>query len=219
MPDPTRLTISSVLSNIRAHVDVADELIILGQSASQDQVSEQQNQNPRTREANQAPGSLVGGEPRSRCLCSFASPPSQPSFSLQPVVSTAPSCRPLADSWALLLCCLAVVQPSGRVSAARGRPLVMPPGAQRAVCHFISALTYCFHLTYPLTPTSTVNRGWAWCKVAPSMNVAPVSRCRSSDRPCCDFPLLPQDHETTLLQLLLCNCLPFSLLSVSFPFC
>lgn len=38
MPDPTRLTISSVLSNIRAHVDVADELIILGQSASQDQI-------------------------------------------------------------------------------------------------------------------------------------------------------------------------------------
>ncbi|PTB47190.1 hypothetical protein M441DRAFT_64426 [Trichoderma asperellum CBS 433.97] len=37
VPDPTRLTISSVLSNIRAHVDVADELIILGQSASQDQ--------------------------------------------------------------------------------------------------------------------------------------------------------------------------------------
>lgn len=52
------------------------------------------------------------------------------------------------------------------------------------------------------------------------MNVAPVSRCRSSDRPCCDFPLLPpQDLETTLLQVLLsCICLPVSLFRHFFLF-
>jgi hypothetical protein len=97
----------------------------------------------------------------------------------------------------LLLGCLvgSASRPSGRVSAVRNRPLIRLRSAQRAVCHFTTAHTYYFHLTFPLTPTSTVNRGSTLCKVAPSMVVAPVSPCRSQDRLRCDFLLL-QSHSS-----------------------